>query len=156
MSDTDHIGNPAEPVSRPRSVTPRHPLLTGPTMTPSDIRDALNKCTDTLYMLSDLFGDTDMEHSTALDSAAARRGMFWQLQGAASTLEAIEELLGIEAEQARAEREARREAEREAAREVEDRIAADPALTEKAVMLGKVFAELFRQTFQDEPAKETA
>ena len=57
MSNTDHIGNPAESASRFPSV-PRHPLLTGPTMTPSDIRDALNNCAATLHMLSDLFGDS--------------------------------------------------------------------------------------------------
>lgn len=97
MSNTDHIGNPAESVSRPRSVTPRHPLLTGQTLNRADIRDALNNCADTLHMLSDLFGDSDLDRYSILDSAAARRDVL-QLQGLASTLEAIEELLGVEAE----------------------------------------------------------
>lgn len=152
MSNTDHIGNPAESASRPRSVTPRHPLLTGQTLNRSDIRDALNNCADTLHMLSDLFGDTDMERYPVLDSAAARRGMFLQLQGLASTLEAIEELLGVEAEQACAEREARREAEREAARVVEDRIVADPATIEKRVILASAFADVFRKVMDAKPA----
>lgn len=152
MSNTDHIGNPAESVSRPRSVTPRHPLLTGQTLNRADIRDALNNCADTLHMLSDLFGDSDLDRYSVLDSAAARRGMFLQLQGLASTLEAIEELLGVEAEQACSEREARREAEREAARVVEDRIVADPATIEKRAILAGAFADVFRKVMDAKPA----
>lgn len=152
MSNTDHIGNSAESASRPFSVTPRHPLLTGPTLKPKDIRDALNKCTDTLHMLSDLFGDTDMERYPVLDSAASRRGVFWQLQGAASTLEAIEELLGIEAEQDWAEREAERLARQDRLQSEEQRIAEDAATIEKRVILASAFADVFRKVMDAKPA----
>ena len=153
MSHTHHIGDSAESVNR--SAAPLHPLTQAVELDSPGCRDALNNCAATLYMLADLFGDTDMERYPVLDSAAARRGMFLQLFGVADTLEAIKAFLEREAERAFAEREAAREAERKAEREVEDRIAADPVLNEKAITLGKVFGELYRQMFSPEPATET-
>ncbi len=152
MSNTDHIGNPAESVSRPRSVTPRHPLLTGPALEPSGVRDTLNNCAATLHMLSDLFGDTDQERYPVLESRKERYGMFLQLQGVACTLEAIEELLGIEAEQAYAEREAERLARQDRSRSEEQRIAEDAATIEKRVILASAFADVFRKVMDAKPA----
>ena len=100
MSNTHHIGDSAESVNRPLSITPRHPLLVGDTMKRADIRDVLNNCVNTLVMLADLLGDADQTRFPTLDSGAARRGMFRQLHGVADTLEAIEKLLGAGAKTA--------------------------------------------------------
>ncbi|HAO31827.1 MAG TPA: hypothetical protein DCQ84_02600 [Candidatus Competibacteraceae bacterium] len=94
MSNVHHIGDSAEPVNRPLSITPRHPLLVGATLKRADVRDVLNNCANTLVMLADLLGDADQTRFPTLDSGEARRGMFLQLHGVANTLEAIEKLLG--------------------------------------------------------------
>ncbi len=94
MSNVHHIGDSAEPVNRPLSITPRHPLLVGATLKRADVRDVLNNCVNTLVMLADLLGDADQTRFPTLDSGAARRGMFLQLFGVADTLKAIEKLLG--------------------------------------------------------------
>lgn len=72
MSNVHHIGDSAEPVNRPLSITPRHPLLVGATLKRADVRDVLNNCANTLVMLADLLGDADQTRFPTLDSGEAR------------------------------------------------------------------------------------
>lgn len=74
--------------------------------------------------------------------------MFLQLHGVANTLEAIEKVLGIEAERASEER----EAERQARRAEDDRIAEDPAVIEKRAILAGAFVDLFDKVLSAKPA----
>lgn len=147
MSNTHPIGKSAETVSR--SAAPLHPLTQAVELDSCSCRDALSNCAATLYMLADLFGDADMERYPTMDSSAARRGMFLQLFGVAGTLEAINAFLEREAEEASDAREAERQARKEARRAEEDRIAEDPAVIEKRVILAGAFADIFSKVVSD-------
>jgi len=119
-------------------------------------RDGLNNAAATLRMLADLFGDDDMDRYPALDSSSARRGMFLQLIGVANTLEAIEEFLGREAEEASTKREAERQARTDARRAEEDRIAVAPGVLEKRAILTGAFVDVFEKVLSGSPARPDA
>ena len=72
--------------SNTRIAPPWHPLFQG--FDASSIEDSLNNCVATLHLLSDLFGGNNDQYPI-LDSSESRRGLWIQLFGVASTLEAI-------------------------------------------------------------------
>ena len=134
-------------------ITLFHPLLHDVAVGSCNFRDGLSNCAATVHMLSDLFGDAEMESYSVLDSAAARHGMFLQLKSVAYTLEAIEEYIGREAEAAREEREAERLARQDRRRAEEDAIAEDPEVIKRRVILAGAMADIFRKVLTDsEPA----
>lgn len=117
----------------PATFTPRHPLVAGELCNDDlDIRDALNNGAATLYMLAELFVGDD-ESDTRLNFPMARRGMFLQLQGVAELLTAIERALGS------------RVSEPEPARPEPEKT--DPAVSEKAEILGIAFGRVIRDFF---------
>jgi len=141
---------------RNSEVTLFHPLLQAREVDSCNCQDGLNNAAATLYMLADLFGDDDMDRYPALDSSSARRGMFLQLISVANTLEAIEEFLGREAEEASEKREAERQARTDARRAEEDRIAVDPEVLEKRAILAGAVVDVFNRLLSDSPARPDA
>lgn len=133
-----------------------HPLVQAAELDSCGCRDALNNCAATLYLLADLFGDSDMERYPVLDSSAARRGMFLQLIGAANTLEAVGAFLEREAEEASEQRAAERLAQQESRRAEADRIAVDPGVLEKRAILAGAFADVFHKVLSDSTAPPDA
>jgi len=77
--------------SNTRIAPPWHPLFQG--FDAPSIEDSLNNCAATLHLLSDLFGGNDDQYPI-LDSSESRRGLWIQLVGIATTLEAISAHLG--------------------------------------------------------------
>ena len=137
-------------------VTLFHPLLQDRKVDSCNWQDGLNNAAATLYMLADLFGDADMDRYPVLDSSSARRGMFLQLIGVAGALEAIEEFLGREAEEASEKREAERQARTDASRAEEDRIALAPEVLEKRAILAGAFFDVFDKVLSDAKTAEGA
>ena len=123
-----------------------HPLFDADAIDGGNYRDGLNNCAAVLWMLADLF-DCD-DSPTALDSPRARRGMFLQLQGVASALDSIGEFLTGESARRQRLDEVEREAWRRCEREQEDRIAEDPDVIKKRVIVAEAMADVFRQVFE--------
>ncbi len=136
---------------RDSEITLFHPLIHDVAVNSGNFRDGLNNAAATLHMLADLFGDAETDRYSALDSAAARHGMFLQLQGVAYALEAIEAYIGREAEAASEGREAERLARQDRRRAEEDALAEDPEVIKRRLILAGAMADIFRKVLSDPP-----
>ena len=138
-------------MSSTHSIPVSNPLFDADAVDGGNYRDGIDNCAAALWMLSDLFDGN--EESTALDSPRARRGMFLQLQGGAGALESINEYLGEESARRHRLDEAENESRRRRAREEEDRLAEDPDVIKKRVIVAEAMADVFRQVF-DKPKEK--
>lgn len=133
------------------SISLPHPLFDAETVDGGNYRDGLNNCAAVLWALADLFEPDELPAS--LESPRARRGVFLQLQGVASTLESIGEFLSAQAAHKRELDAVEREALRRAVSEEEDRVSQEPDVIRKRAIIAGAMADVIRETF-DENSQE--
>lgn len=92
MSNIHHIGDSAESIScsPPPAIAPLyHPLVQDSAVDSGNYRDALDNCAATLYLLADLFGDTERKRYPVLDSDESRAAMFRTMLNTAQVIKAV-------------------------------------------------------------------